>query len=104
MPAEHVAPPPQEMPQPPQLLVSVCSLTQEPLQPVRPDVQQTGVAPALQLPDVQSALMPHPIPTAQVFPAASHVVPPQSVPVSAPFCTVSVHVAAWHFSGAPLQM
>ena len=28
MPAEHVAPPPQEMPQPPQLLVSVCSLTQ----------------------------------------------------------------------------
>jgi hypothetical protein len=46
----------------------------------------------LQNPEVQSAASPHPTPSAQVFPSARQVAPPQSTPVSVPFFTASVQV------------
>ena len=59
--------------------------------------------PPLQLPLLQSVPSVHAVPSAQVSPSASQVVPPQSVPVSFPFITPSVHVGTWQTFGAPLQ-
>ena len=46
----------------------------------------------LQKPEVQSAAAAQPWPTAQVFPWARHVAPPQSTAVSAPFLSPSVQL------------
>src|SRR5262245_34088579 len=43
-------------------------------------------------------------PPAHASPAqARHIAPPQSTPVSAPFCTASVHVGAWQVSERALH-
>jgi hypothetical protein len=47
---------------------------------------------ALQTPEVQSVGAAQPSPFAHVFPWATQVVPPQSTPVSVPFCSPSVQL------------
>jgi hypothetical protein len=56
-----------------------------------------------QSPLAQSADAPHVLPTPHVLLCPSHVLPPQSVSVSVPFFTPSVHVAAWHVRGDPVH-
>jgi hypothetical protein len=103
-PLTHVEPAAQGVPQPPQLLLSVCSLTQAPLQSVVPLLHAKVHAPLTHLAVALATLVEHAfpqVPQSLALLVASTHVPPQSVGVAAG--QPETHVDREHTGVLPLH-